>query len=952
MLHKQICACGPYDKKLLLFVVKNSQVTERLRISMRRIWKQKITAIGLAVMMAVTLVAGFIGAPITARAEEGTVIKLHYNRPDGDYAPWRVWFWEAGAEGGDYYFEETDGEQIATLNVSPGVTSVGFIVRTEDWTKDVDKDQFIDIPEVISGTVHIYVEAGVEGFTKEYGDDVVKGIKLTKAVYGGDGTVAVEATAPVEEPEKAFTINGSEGKVNIAGVEEAGNTYTLTLEKELDPFGSYTITYDGNDYKVNMPNVFSTDSFEAEYTYTGNDLGAVWTPEKTVFRVWAPLADQVRVNLYESGDASVNDVIEHLDMTKDVNGTWVLEVEGDRNGVYYTYTTVTGDEAREACDPYARTTGVNGDRAMVIDLDSTDPAGWENDVNPHAGEKITDAVIYELHMRDFSADASSGIENVGKYLQFTEKGTKTAGGAVTGIDYLKELGITHVHILPMYDFGSVDEAAGGYNWGYDPKNYNVPEGSYSTDPYNGAVRVAEVKQMVQSLHNEGISVVMDVVYNHVQSGEDFCFNKLEPGYFSRINENGSYSNGSGCGNDTASERSMVRKYIVDSVCYWADEYHMDGFRFDLVGLLDVDTVNAIVEEVHKTHPDVIFYGEGWTMNTNVTKTNVVMATQTNSAQTPGFAYFNDKIRDGLKGGVFNDMETGYISGGSGGSFEVAKAFTADSAWCKSPAQTINYASCHDNLTLFDKLQKSRADASREDLIRMNNLAAAIYMTSQGVPFMQAGEEMLRTKVNADGSFNSNSYNSGDEVNSIKWSDLEKEEYQQVLEYYKGLIAFRKEHGVLRLDDAQAVQEHVSRVESVPQNVLAFYLTGGVENETAEEMFVVFNANPEAAEVTLPAGGWSVYINGEKAGTQALEGVSGKVSVAPISAMVLIQDDSVPVVEQPASAEDGQDENAPTVSEPTEKESVNIVLIGVVCAVVLAVVGAVLIVLGKGKRNKK
>ncbi|MDE5588910.1 MAG: type I pullulanase [Acetatifactor sp.] len=916
---------------------------------MKKALRKRLTGFGLAVMMVFTFVLGFISTPVTVRADEGAVIKLHYNRPDGDYAPWRVWFWEAGAEGGDYFFEETDGEQIATMNVSPGVTSVGFIVRTEDWSKDVNKDQFIDIPEVISGTVHIYVEAGVEGFTKEYGDDVVKGIKLTSAVYGGDGTVAVEVTAPLDQPETAFAITGSEGKVEIAGVENSGNTYTLTLETELDPFGTYTITFEENDYKVSMPNVFSTDSFEAEYTYTGNDLGAVWTPEKTTFRVWAPMAQEVCVNLYESGDAGASDLIESLAMTRDVNGTWVLEAEGDRNGVYYTYKTVTGGQEAEACDPYARTTGVNGDRAMVIDLDSTDPEGWENDSNPHAGEKITDAIIYELHMRDFSSDESSGIENVGKYIQFTEKGTKTAGGVTTGIEYLKELGITHLHILPMYDFGSVDETGSGFNWGYDPKNYNVPEGSYSTDPYNGAVRVNEVKQMVQALHGEGISVVMDVVYNHVQSGEDFCFNKLVPGYFSRINENGSYSNGSGCGNDTASERSMVRKYIVDSVCYWADEYHIDGFRFDLVGLLDVETVNQIVEEVHKTHPDVIFYGEGWTMSTNVTKPGVTMATQQNSAQTPGFAYFNDNIRDGLKGGVFNETETGYISG-SASSFEVARAFTGNSSWCGSPAQTVNYASCHDNLTLFDRLQKSRSDASREDLIRMNNLAAAIYMTSQGVPFMQAGEEMLRSKVNADGSFNSNSYNSGDDVNSIRWSNLEQAEYQQVLDYYKGLIAFRKEHAVLRLDDAQAVQEHVSRVEDVPQNVLAFDLTGGMEGETAEEMFIIFNPNPEAAEVKLPAGGWSVYINGEKAGTQALEGVSGKVSVAPISAMVLIKDDSVPVVEQPDASEESP--AVGSTADPVPKERMDVVLIGVVCAVILAVVGGVLIVLGKGKNKKK
>lgn len=912
---------------------------------MNRKAKRRLTGLWAAVIMVLALVSGTLGVPATVRADEGVVIQLHYDRPDGEYGPWSVWFWEVGGEGADHPFEEIEGEQVATLNVSPGVTSVGFIVRTEDWTKDVDKDQFIEIPEVISGTVHVYVESGVEGFTKEYGDDVVTGIKLKSAVYGHDGTVAVSTTAPVEQPERAFSIAGSQGKIAIVEVtEEAAGSYTLTLETELDPFADYIITFDGNEYEVRMPSIFSAESFEAEYTYTGNDLGALWTPEKTTFRVWAPLAEEVYVNLYESGTPDTEDLIESRAMTEDVNGTWVLEVEGDQNGVYYTYKTVSGGEETEACDPYARTTGVNGDRAIVIDLDSTDPQGWENDSNPHAGERITDAIIYEIHMRDFSADESSGIENVGKYLQFTEKGTKTAGGSVTGIDYLKELGITHLHILPMYDFGSVDETTGGYNWGYDPKNYNVPEGSYSSDPYNGAVRVSEVKQMVQALHNDGISVVMDVVYNHVQSSGDFCFNKLVPGYFSRVSDNGVYSNGSGCGNDTASERSMVRKYIVDSVCYWADEYHIDGFRFDLVGLLDVDTVNAIVEEVHKTHPDVIFYGEGWTMTTSVTKPGVTMATQTNSAWTPGFAYFNDKIRDGLKGGVFNETEKGYISGRIGTEAEIARAFTGNSTWCKSPAQTINYASCHDNHTLFDRLQNSCPDASREDLIRMNNLAAAVYMTSQGTPFMQAGEEMLRTKVNEDGSFNGNSYNAGDKVNSIKWSDLDNQEYRDVLAYYKGLIAFRKAHSVLRLDDADTVKEHVSQVKDVPQNVLAFDIKGGVEGETAEEMFVIFNHEPESAEVSLPAGGWSVYVNGEKAGTEALEGVSGTVTVAPISAMILIRDENVPAVGDPSQAA-----GTAGAEEGAVKEGVNSLVIAIACAAVLAAAGAVLIALGRRKK---
>ena len=352
-------------------------------------------------------------------------IKLHYNRPDGDYEPWRVWFWEVGGEGADYFFEETDGEQVATMEVSPGTTSVGFIIRTESWSKDVDLDQFIDITEVTSGTVHIYVESQVEGYTKEYGDGVEVGVKLRGAVYD-DGVIRLQMTGTPEDPSSAFLLSDQTGEIGITSLqEEADYLYIAVPEKELNPFGAYTVSYEGTEYAVSMPVMYSEAEFEEAYTYTGDDLGAVWTPEKTVFRVWAPTAEAVSVKLYQWGDPEEEEQPEILPMTADENGTWVAEKEGDQNGVYYSYQVTHNGVESEACDPYARTTGVNGSRAMVIDLDGTDPEGWENDRNPHAGESITDAVIYELHMRDFSADESAGIEHVGKFLQFTEKGTKT-----------------------------------------------------------------------------------------------------------------------------------------------------------------------------------------------------------------------------------------------------------------------------------------------------------------------------------------------------------------------------------------------------------------------------------------------------------------------------------------------------------------------------------------------
>lgn len=857
--------------------------------------KKRVRALGMAVMLLFLTVFGVFADVPQVRADGELKLRLHYHRDDGAYDGWMVWFWAEGQEGADYPFAEEDGDMVATMDVQAGTTSVGFIVKTSDWTKDVDADQFIDISEMVSGTVDVYVESGVEGYTKEYGDDAVTGTKLKSAVYNGDTTITATMTGAIEgNAASAFELRSKEGAVEISSVEGGKDfLYTITLAGELDNTKSYFITFDGTELQVQMPIIYSTEEFEEAYTYTGDDLGAVWSKESTTFRVWAPTAEEVTLNLYESGTPNADDLIEEIPMTADANGTWVATKEGDLNGTYYTYTALLDGARQEACDPYARTTGVNGKRAMVIDLDSTNPEGWEKDSNPHAGESINDAIIYELQMRDLSADKGSGIENVGKYLSLTESGTKTKGGVATGLDHLKDLGITHLHLMPIYDFGSVDENytyENLYNWGYDPVNYNVPEGSYSTDAYNGEVRVSEMKQMVKSLHENDISVVMDVVYNHVQSAGDFCINRLVPGYFSRINEDGSYSNGSGCGNDTASERSMVKKYIVDSVCYWADEYHIDGFRFDLVGLIDTDTINEIVEEVHKSHPDVIFYGEGWTLETNVTKDGYKLATQKNSELTPDFAYFNDTIRDGLKGNVFNTGEVGYVSGARNMEKLISENFMGNASWCSSPSQTINYASCHDNMTLFDRLATSRPDASREDLIRMNNLAAAVYMTAEGVPFIMSGEEMLRTKTKEDGSFDSNSYMSGDEVNSLKWSDLENEEYQNVYNYYKGLIAFRKAHGALRLSDAADVEANVKPVEGLAENVVAFDISGGVNGETAKEIYVIFNANGEEQTIDLPDGKWNVYIDGEKAGIEVLSTIKdGKAVVAPISAMVLVKE---------------------------------------------------------------
>lgn len=728
-------------------------------------------------------------------------------------------------------------------------------------------------------------------------------ITVKNNLYREGVGIRVSMSAVLNDPENSFTVIGPDGELTIKSVTAEGKIYTIVTEEEIDLRYDYTLVFAGTEYDINLPSYYSTEEFEAEFTYQGNDLGATWSEEATNFRVWAPTATAVKVNLYESGDPAELDLIDQLEMTKDINGTWVLEVAGDQSGVYYTYQVDVDGDSVEACDPYARTTGVNGRRAMVIDLDATDPEGWENDKDPHYGNNITDAVIYELHVRDLSMDSSSGIQNKGKFLGVIETGTTNSQGIPTGLDHIKNLGATHIHILPCYDYGSIDEAnlhENNFNWGYDPQNYNVPEGSYSTDPFKGEVRVSEFKQMVKGLHDNGISLIMDVTYNHVYDARGFCFNQIVPGYFSRITPMGNYSAGSGCGNDTASERSMVKKYIVDSVNYWADEYHIDGFRFDLVGLIDTETINEVVKTVHEKHPNVIFYGEGWTMDTELTKDGYTLTTQRNSQKTPNFAFFSDTIRDAIRGPMTNVTNPGYCSGGSGFTGNIISCFKGAPSWCKSPTQTINYASCHDNNTLFDRIIMATADADTEDRARMNNLAAAIVMTSQGTPLFQAGEEMLRTKVLPDGTFEHNSYKSPDSVNSLKWDDLNQELYQDTYRYYQGLIAFRQAHPALRMTDAAEVASAITAITDPNSSVLAFQIAGGVNGEESEGLYVIFNPRSESASMELPEGQWTVYINGEDAGTTPIETVEGNVSVDPISAMVLVKETAQDPQPKPAT----------------------------------------------------
>lgn len=813
-------------------------------------------------------------------------INLHYLRDDSKYDGWNVWMWADGLDGSAHQFDSSlkdDNGVVTTAEFPAGTAKIGFIVRLNEWEqKDTDDDRFIDLSSILAGTVDVFVKSGSAEFTTKFGDDCVKGISIQNAVVDGDYMqITGKVSGEWDDSHSIKLFDISDKEIETKSVEVADGKMTITLEDKLDSMGKYYLKVDDQyKYDVVMPDIFSTDAFENEYAYDGDDLGAIWSKDSTTFKVWAPTAKEVKLNLYKSGDAKASDLIESIDMESGDKGVWSVKVDGNKDGIYYTYTVNADGATNETCDPYAKTAGVNGQRAMVIDLDSTDPEGWANDKNPNSNLAITDASIYELVIRDLSSDASAGTSKKG-YLALTENGTKLASGKATCLDHIKELGITHVQLNPVYDFASVDESAAtpSYNWGYDPLNYSVPEGSYSSDATDGKVRVNEFKQMVQSLHGNGISVVMDVVYNHTYN-TDYCFNKIVPGYFYREN-----SNGSGCGNDVASERAMVRKLIVDSVVYWAKEYHIDGFRFDLQGLLDVETMNAVREGLNKVDPSIIIYGEGWSMSTNISK-DVPLSTQINSSKTEGISYFSDTIRDAIKGSVFTETEKGYVNGSTTRTDTIKNCIQGKCDWTKNPSQIINYTSCHDNLTLWDKINSSNGSDSYEDKVKQNLLAASIVYTSQGTPFILAGEELLRSKVKDDGTFDSNSYVSPDSVNSIKWSSLDDAKVNQVYEYYKGLIEFRKAHASLRVADNTA-STYYTFAKDLADNVIAYELAP-TKDEVSEGIYVIYNPTTTVQTIALPSGDWKICVDDKTAGTDAIKTVSGSVEVNSISCMILVK----------------------------------------------------------------
>ncbi len=639
-------------------------------------------------------------------------------------------------------------------------------------------------------------------------------------------------------------------------------------------------------------------SFDDYPVYEGSDLGLQYKPERAVFKIWSPTASQVRVKLFREGEGGKPLVVRP--MKKGENGIWTADFEEDLAGKFYAFQVfIDGKWLNEVPDPYAKAVGLNGKRAMVVDLQKTNPENWQKDVRPPL-KNFTDIILYELHVRDLSTHPSSGIEHKGKFLGLTERGTTNPAGESTGLDHIKELGVTHVHLLPSFDFKSIDEAhlsENKFNWGYDPQNYNTPEGSYSTDPSDGAVRIREFKQLVKTLHDNGLRVIMDVVFNHTGDTESSNFNQLVPGYYYRQDTTGSYSNASGCGNETASERPMMRKFILESVRYWAEEYHVDGFRFDLMGIHDIETMNAVSETLHRIDPTIFIYGEGWTAGASPLP-DESRALKKNTFKLNGVAAFSDDMRDAIKGNVFQADAKAFISGMPGleesvkfgvvastkhPQIDYEKVNYSDAPWANEPSQAINYVSCHDNHTLWDRLLNSCQGEPEKELIKMDKLANTIVLTAQGVPFLHAGVEFLRTKNGVE-----NSFESPDSINQIDWG--RKTKYFDVFEYYQNLIHLRKNHPAFRMPTRELIVKHLHFLDIQEDNLIGYLLEDYANGDGFDNILVFYNGNEASKEVRLPKGNWTVICRNGKIRESGLGELKGPISVkvSGRSALILAQ----------------------------------------------------------------
>ncbi|EEL34035.1 Pullulanase, type I [Bacillus cereus Rock3-28] len=811
-----------------------------------------------------------------------TEIIVHYKEQSGNTKDWNLWMWGENANGKSYEFTgEDEFGKYAKIKIDGDYNRVGFIIRTNEWEKD-GGDRWIE--NIKDGRAEVWILSGDE---KVYNSKPSSDLTIQKATIDSFNEITVTTNVPFNSKEQKIEIEGIKIK-EINPFDKNGGDITnkvkIITEQKIDLKQTYKVKIENLAYtNTEIGKVIRSEEFDKLFYYSGNDLGNIYSPQHTKFRVWAPTASEAKLVTYKKWNDKIGT---EINMQQGEKGTWKAEIKGNQKGLFYTYKVKIGDNWTEAVDPYVRAASVNGDKGVVIDLNETNPKKWKANKKPEF-KKPEDAIIYELHVRDLSIQPESGIKQKGKYLGVTEKGTKGPEGVKTGLDHMKDLGVTHVQFLPIFDYASVNEETLNepqYNWGYDPKNFNVPEGSYSTNPYEPTVRITELKQMIQVLHDNNLRVVMDVVYNHMYNAAESNFHKLVPGYYYRYNEDGTFANGTGVGNDTASERKMMRKFMVDSVTYWAKEYNLDGFRFDLMGIHDYETMNEIRKAVDQIDPSIIQHGEGWDLNTPLAAE--LKANQKNAEKMKGIAHFNDNIRDGLKGSVFEEKENGFVNGKQNMEDRIKKGITAgidydtNSSTYQDPEQVLTYVEAHDNHTLWDKLELTNPGDSAEVRKQMHKLSSSILLTSQGIPFLHAGQEFMRTKYG-----DHNSYKSPDSINQMDW--LRRAAYNNEVDYMKGLIDLRKKYPAFRMTSTEQIKKHISFIDA-PKNVIAYSIDGKGNGNKNENFMVAHNANRESVDITLPSKGpWKVLVDGKQAGSKTLYVVhNNKIKVPALSSFVL------------------------------------------------------------------
>ena len=844
-----------------------------------QITKRLINKTVLLITLIVMLSSVFSFQSVKAVSNSKTTeIIIHYKEKLGNTKDWNLWLWGENANGTSYQFTgEDEFGKYAKIKIDGDYNRVGFIVRTNEWEKD-GGDRWIE--NIKDGRAEVWILSGDE---KVYNSKPSSDLSIQKATIDGFHEITVTTNVPFNIKEKKIEIEGIKIK-NITPYDinsgDITNKVKIITEQKIDLKQTYKVKIENlADTNTEIGKVIRSEEFDNLFYYGGNDLGNTYTPQHTKFRLWAPTASEAKLVTYKKWSDKIG---AEINMQQGEKGTWTSELKGNQKGLFYTYKVKIGDKWTEAVDPYVRAASVNGDKGAVVNLEETNPKKWKANKKPKF-KNPEDAIIYELHVRDLSIQPESGIKQKGKYLGVTEKGTKGPEGVKTGLDHIKDLGVTHVQFLPIFDYASVNEETLNepqYNWGYDPKNFNVPEGSYSTNPYEPTVRITELKQMVQTLHDNNLRVVMDVVYNHMYNAAESNFHKLVPGYYYRYNEDGTFANGTGVGNDTASERKMMRKFMVESVTYWAKEYNLDGFRFDLMGIHDYETMNEIRKAVNQIDPSIILHGEGWDLNTPLAAE--LKANQKNAEKMKGIAHFNDDIRDGLKGSVFEEKENGFVNGKQNMEDRIKKGITAgidydtNSSTYQDPEQVLTYVEAHDNHTLWDKLELTNSGDNEEVRKQMHKLSSSILLTSQGIPFLHAGQEFMRTKYG-----DHNSYKSPDSINQMDW--LRRATFNNEVDYMKGLIELRKKYPAFRMTSAEQIKIHVSFIDA-PKNTVAYIIEGNKH----EYFTVAHNANREAVEITLPSKGpWKVLVDGKQAGSKPLYVVhDNKIKVPALSSIVL------------------------------------------------------------------